>query len=368
MYGSAFTGIGKHVACLIAELATKVTPEDGMTFVIFCEHRNVEPIRNLSPIFEVIGVNIPHYSLREQLIFPYVLGRARLDLMHFPHFNAPILYRGNIVVTIHDLILTFYPGKSAVSGFKEFAYKTTLGSVVNKAKRIIAVSKHTKKDLIELMGIDEEKITVVYNGVDEVFFEKQSPEKIKETAKKIGIPGKYLLYLGLHREHKNLGRLVRAFGEMVSRGYPGTLVLGGKEDPRTNEAREAVRELGLKNRVIFPGHMDFSDVLPLIQGAEIYVMPSLYEGFGLPILEAMASGVPVAASKTTSLPEVGGKAVQYFHPLRVDVMARAMEEIVKSKRIQAEMIRLGYEQVKKFSWGKMADETLATYREVLGKK
>jgi glycosyltransferase involved in cell wall biosynthesis len=104
------------------------------------------------------------------------------------------------------------------------------------------------------------------------------------------------------------------------------------------------------------------------QGAEIYVMPSLYEGFGLPILEAMASGVPVAASKTTSLPEVGGKAVQYFHPLRVDVMARAMEEIVKSKRIQAEMIRLGYEQVKKFSWGKMADETLATYREVLGKK
>jgi len=144
----------------------------------------------------------------------------------------------------------------------------------------------------------------VYNGVDEIFSKPQKDSDIVEVQKKLGIPGKYILYMGLHREHKNLGRLVRAFNIMVAQGYEGTLVLGGKEDPRTTEAREAVRELGLKNRVIFPGHLDFSDVIPLIQGAELYVMPSLYEGFGLPILEAMAGGVPVAASKTTSLPEV----------------------------------------------------------------
>ncbi len=188
MYGSAFTGIGKHVACLIAELSTKTTPEDGIVFVIFCGHSNADHIRSLSKTFEVVEVDIPHYSLREQFVFPSILRRAKLDLMHFPHFNAPILYRGNIVVTIHDLILSFYPGKSAVSEFKEFAYKITLGSVVKKAKRIIAVSKHTKKDLIDLMGIDEEKITVVYNGVDAKFSIPQSPEKIKETQKKIGIP------------------------------------------------------------------------------------------------------------------------------------------------------------------------------------
>ena len=368
MYGSMFTGIGKHVACLIAELSRLVVAEDQITFVIFCKPENVEQIRELSEHFEVIGVNIPHYSLREQCIFPYILYRSRLDLMHFPHFNAPIFYRAKTVVTIHDLILSFYPGKSIGSWLKELAYRITLNSAVKNAKWIIAVSEHTKKDLIDLLDTAEEKIGVIYNGVDTVFSTRASKEVIAETSKKIGIPGKYILYLGLHREHKNLWRLVRAFGILVSRWYTGTLVLGGKEDPRTNEAREAVRELGLKHRVIFPWYMDFWDVLPLIQGAEVYVMPSLYEGFWLPILEAMACGVPVAASKTTSLPEVGGWAARYFHPLRINEMADVIEDIIKSKKLQNEMIDLWSKQVKKFNWHTMAKETLAVYQKILHTK
>lgn len=368
MYGSTFTGIGKHVACLIAEISAKVRPEDGITFVIFCNPANTTHISALSELFEVVGVDIPHYSLREQSIFPYILYRAKLDLMHFPHFNAPILYRWKTVVTIHDLILSFYPWKSVGSWFKELAYRITLHAAVKKATQIIAVSEHTKKDLIDLLNTAEEKITVIYNGVDTIFSTRVSEEQIKETSKKLGIPGRYVLYLGLHREHKNLWRLVRAFGGLVSRWYTGTLVLGGKEDSRTNEAREAVRELGLKNRVIFPGHLAFSDVIPLIQGAEVYVMPSLYEGFWLPILEAMSCGVPVAASKTTSLPEVGGSAARYFHPLRVNEITDVIEEIVKSKKIQTEMIQLGNEQVKKFNWKYMAIETLEVYRKILDTK
>lgn len=368
MYGSAFTGIGKHVARLLSELSAKTSPDYGYVFVVFCDPSNVEKIRELGPMFEPVGVRIPHYSLREQLVYPGILHKAKLDLMHFPHFNAPIGYRGNIIVTIHDLILSFYPGKSIGSWFKEAAYRFTLNSIAQKAKRIIAVSAYTKKDLIELLGVDDEKVSVVYNGVDDLFATKCEPERIIETRNKLGIPGNYVLYMGLHREHKNLGRLVRAFKELVDTGYEGMLVLGGKEDPRTTEAREAVRELGLKNRVLFSGHLDFSDVVPLMQGAELYVMPSLYEGFGLPILEAMSGGVPVVASKTTSLPEVGGTAARYFHPLRIDEMAETMREVLGSKKLQKEMVQAGYEQVAKFSWEKMAEETLAIYREALGNK
>lgn len=204
MYGTAFTGIGKHVACLISEISTKVSPSDGITFVIFCDRAQVNTIQKLSEIFEVIGVDIAHYSLKEQLIFPSILRKAKLDLMHFPHFNAPIGYRGNIVVTIHDLILSFYPGKSVGSWIKEYAYNVTLSSIVKKAKRIIAVSAHTKKDLIDLLDVDDEKVTVIYNGVDEIFSSKQKDTDILEVQKKLGIPGKYILYMGLHREHKNL--------------------------------------------------------------------------------------------------------------------------------------------------------------------
>ncbi len=366
MYGSAFTGIGKHVERLLWELSLLTRTEKRTdTFVIFCEPKNSAKIAALSPHFETIEVSIPHYSLSEQFVYPRILQKARLDLMHFPHFNAPILYRGRSIVTIHDLILSFYPGKSVSSWLKEGAYRMTIRSIVERATAIITVSSHTKKDLVELMQTDDAKIRVIHNGVDAIFSEKVPIAAIEEVKKKLGIQSSYLLYMGLHREHKNLGRLVRAFKLLIDGGYSGQLILAGKEDPRTGEAREAVRELGLRSRVIFPWHLDFADTILLLQGAELYIMPSLYEGFGLPILEAMASGTPVVASKTTSLPEVGGPAARYFHPLRIDEIAKTITEVLKDPTIQAEMIEKWYAQARGFSWEKMGKETLALYQESL---
>jgi glycosyltransferase involved in cell wall biosynthesis len=138
-------------------------------------------------------VDIPHYSFKEQILYPYLIQKQKVDLMHFPHFNAPLAYRKPSIVTIHDLILSFYPGKSIGSWFKERAYHLTLASITKRAEKIISVSAHTKKDIVELLQIDDRKIQVIYNGVDERFFEIIPEKKIQEVKTRLGL-SRYILY------------------------------------------------------------------------------------------------------------------------------------------------------------------------------
>jgi len=308
------------------------------TFVIFTDQAHANKIQKLSAKFEVIPVNIKHYSFAEQFAFPFVLRKARLDLVHFPHFNAPIFSRIPAVVTIHDLILSFYPGRSIGSSLKRRAYEFTLRSITKRARNIITVSNYTKKDLTTLLDLSEDNIEAIHLGADPAFYDRASVESIDDVRKKFNITGEYLMTLGLHREHKNLPRLVRAFARVVAMGYEGQLVLVGKEDMRSHEVRDSIISLGLRNKVILTGFVDDADIAPLLQGASLYIMPSLYEGFGLPILEAMAGQVPVAVAKATSLPEVAGDAAEYFHPLREDEMAETLYRIASDKKLQADLI------------------------------
>lgn len=193
--------------------------ESTDTFVIFTDHAHASKVQNLSTKFEVIPVNIKHYSFAEQFVFPFVLRRAKLDLIHFPHFNAPIFSRIPAIVTIHDLILSFYPGRSIGSSLKRRAYEFTLRSITKRAKEIITGSNYTKKDLTTLLDLSEDNIEAIHLGVDDAFYERASEESIENVRKKFNITGEYLMTLGLHREHKNLPRLVRAFAEVVKKGY-----------------------------------------------------------------------------------------------------------------------------------------------------
>jgi glycosyltransferase involved in cell wall biosynthesis len=362
MFGSSFTGIGVYVERLLEELSK--IGGDTLQFVIFSGVENREAILQYGAQFEFVAVNAPHYSLQEQLVFPWILKRAKLDLVHFPHFNAPLLYRGASIVTIHDLILSLYPGKSIGSWVRGYAYRLTLSSIVKRAIALITVSAHTKKDLVELMQLDETRVTVVHNGYDPHFSTPTSMPEREEVRRKYNLGDTpYIVYLGLIREHKNTARLIRAFKLLIASGYTGNLVLIGKEDIRYPDVRDAVRELSLQGRVTFVGHVSWADRITILQGATLYIMPSLYEGFGIPILEAMASRIPVVCSQTTSLPEVAGDAARYFHPLRVDEIAKVMKEVLDSPDLQREMIALGQERVKKFSWSKMARETLEVYQK-----
>ena len=175
----------------------------------------------------------------------------------------------------------------------------------------------------------------------------------------------YILSLGIIRDHKNIARLIDGFKLMIDAGYTGNLILAGKEDTRYTEPRDRIRELALQNRVQFVGQVNPTERIYLLQQAALFVMPSLYEGFGIPILEALTAGTPVIASNSSSLPEVGGNAVKYFHPLRPDELAKVALEVLGSPSLQAEMRFAGYAQAAKFSWEKTAKETLAVYEKIL---
>ena len=262
MFGSTFTGIGKYVERLLGYLATA---ETSHVFVVFTDPGSAAKIQAISDRFEVVPVTFPHYSFGEQLFFPHVLRQARLDLVHYPHFNAPIFSSVPSVVTIHDLILSFYPGNSISSTFRVFAYEKVLKSVTARSRAIICISRHTKKDLIELLDVPDEKISVIYNGVDREFFDPVAKEMIEQTKKKFSLDGEYLITIGNHREHKNISRLVEAFGRLVRSGYTGKLLLIGKENSRHHEVRDAIRNENLRSQVILPGFVENDEMLALLQ-------------------------------------------------------------------------------------------------------
>lgn len=200
MHGASFTGIGRYTAELIQHLAKE---NSGHEYVLFMRKEAFEAFECPNESFKKVLADFPHYSFGEQFGFPGVLKREKLDLMHFTHFNAPIFYNGPFVVTIHDLTLSFFPGKKMNHFFRRWAYHKVIRKVTKKAKKIIAVSNHTKKDLMETLKVPEDRITVIYNGVSAKFGGVE-PTPRQELFKTLGLNRPYFLYTGVWRDHKKL--------------------------------------------------------------------------------------------------------------------------------------------------------------------
>lgn len=368
MYSSTFTGIGKCVFELVKALEED---DSGNDYVLFFNSPYYETFTSENPHIKKVLVNAKHYSLREQTVFLYTLYKEKLDLMHFTHFNAPILYFKPSIVTIHDLTLSFYPGKRKTSFLHRLAYKITIKNITKRAKYIFAVSEHTKKDLIAVFNTPEEKIQVVYNGIDtDEFYPPKNETEGEGVKKKFSLNRPYFLYTGVQREHKNLARLVQAFA-VFCKQYPDLdydLVFAGKEDPSISEVRDTVIKEQLWDRVKFLGFVDTQDLRLLYGAARAYVFPSLYEWFGLTILEAMACGIPVACSHFSSLPEIAGESgAVFFNPLRIESMVNALHVIAGDDDVRKRCIVNGMERLVFFSWKKNGSEILAVYR-ALSKK
>ena len=320
-----------------------------------------------------VNVNAPHYSFKEQIKFLRLLNKEQCDLVHFTHFNAPLLYRGKFITTIHDTTISFYPGKKMNSWWRKVAYDKVIHHAIGKAKKVITVSNNTKKDVIELFGTPEEKIQTVWNGIGEEFHKVSELEK-KVVQEKFNISSPFLLYTGNWREHKNIVRLLEAFeiilekskqdnGPVSLRGLQ--LVITGKPDPYYPEVMETIEKLKLKDSVKLVGLVSQEDLIRLYGAANLYVFPSLYEGFGLPPLEAMQCGTPVVASRISSIPEVCGNAVEYFDPTDTADMSRQILKLLLDEELRTSLIRKGEQQIEKFSWDKSANETLKIYEEVI---
>lgn len=365
MYSTEFTGIGRYVYELVRHL---VEADEKNEYVLFMNQPEYDEFDPPSKRVEKVLVNAKHYSFAEQLRYLWILRRAKLDLMHFTHFNAPIFYRRPSVVTIHDLTLSFFPGKKMNSAFYRTAYNLVLKSSVRNAKRVIAVSENTKQDLIDITHVSPAKVEVIYEGVGEEFGPRGNKEEQEEVLKKYSITKDFLLYTGVWRGHKNLVNLIRAFALLRegTEAFDLQLVITGEEDPYYPEVKRTVKELGLEHHVIYTGMVPEKELIALYQMAKAYIFPSLYEGFGLPPLEAMRCGTPVVASKSSCIPEICGDSnAMFFDPYDPEDMANVVRRLLLDEGMQKDLRECGLKHSLKFSWEDMAEKTLKVYNDVL---
>ncbi len=364
-YGSLGKGLGRYTERLIHHLE-KIAPP-GDEFVIFLRQENWEHYVPQNPRFQKQLADFGWYSLAEQVHMPKLVRAARLDVMHYPHFNVPIFTPKPFVVTVHDLILTHFPTRRATTlgpvkyWLKQLAYRVVLSRAVARASRILTVSEFTKQDIQQYFGYDPKKISVTYEAVDTF------PRPVVddgEVCSRLGLPKKFLLYVGNAYPHKNLEQLV-ALTQVLPQQYDDAhVVIVCKEDYFLARVQALVTQAGLSGRVHFPGYVSDADLGALYRLAHAYIFPSLYEGFGLPPLEAMAQGTPVLSSDAACMREVLGEAALYFNPREVRGMLAALQKLDASPATRAALVAAGTLQAQKYSWSVLARATLQAYHDI----
>jgi len=267
------------------------------------------------------------------------------------------------VVTIHDLGYHYYPEAHTLSQNLYLRWSTRFNA--RRATAILADSQATRRDLMALYQVPAERIHVVYPGRDETLAPVRDPALLAAVRARYGLADRYLLYVGTLHPRKNLVRLIRAFARLLasgsSEGAPGTLqlVLAGQKGWLTADILAEVDRMRLGDRVVLTGFVPDSDLAALLSGAQAFLFPPLYEGFGLPILEAMACGIPVVCSNSSSLPEVAGEAALLVDPMDIDALAAAMQRVLVDEGLRQELVQRGFAQISAFSWRRCAAEALA---------
>lgn len=379
LYRSSVAGIGRYSQNLIKNLleidsgneyVLFMTAEDAKEFNQFkiqnshsSLSRGVHPSESKTK-FKIVTTNITHYSIEEQTKLPKIIEEEKVDLMHFLNFNFPLMYRGKFIVTIHDLTLLFYPGRSKKSAIYKIAYKYILKKACQNSQKIIAVSKSTKNDIVKVFGTKPEKIETIYEAADDKIFAKPSNESLQKIKMRYGLGQEpVFLYVGQWRPHKNLVGLVRAF-DILRRDLPAKLAIVGKIDAAYPEVISAIDKAEYSGDIITTGFVGEEELSAWYSLAGALVFPSFYEGFGLPGLEAMQAKTPVIASDRTSLPEIYKNAAIYFDPFNFSEIAAKMKEIITDSSLRERLIKNGIEVAQKYSWAKTAQETLEIYKQI----
>jgi len=348
------SGIGRYVTELYARLPKHLPRAE---FVMFGEPPRPGPGR-----FSFTRVWSPIYGLREQVELPLRAAGRGLRLFHSPHYNAPLAVTAPLVVTVHDLIHIMFPEYLPHPRWLARAYaRTQLKLACRRARVVLTPSACTRRDMSRILGVDPRKVRVTPLGVDKAFAPVPEAGKLASFRRRHGLGEGYVLFVGNMKPHKNLERLVRAFAALGKPEYK--LVLAGTEDPRYGGVRRAVADQRLGRRVVFLGIASPAELRMLYAAARVLALPSLYEGFGLPPLEAMACGTPVVASQAASLPEVVGEAALLVDPLDEDALARALRAAVEREPLRRRLRKLGLERARRYSWNETARVTAEALEE-----
>ncbi len=356
-------GIGSYVRNLIRELGQL---DVHNRYLLFVGEAGKQALRRLPENFQPVMVNSPVYSVRELFVLSWEIFRLKVDLYHATHYVLPAVVPCPAVVTIHDIIHLLYP-EFLPNRMAFFYAQRMIRRSLSRGERIITVSENTKKDLIKYLQVDGKKIEVIHNGIENAFRETLEPEDRKRWLQNLGIEGPYFLFVGNPKPHKNLDRVVQAYARALKlHDLPHKLVCVGSRDGTEFKIRQRAEQLGIRERVQMLGHVAQEALPAIYQGAALFLYPTLYEGFGLPVVEAMASCVPVITSNTSALKEIGAGYAHLVNPLDVEAMAQAIVQCATDKEHRETLCKLGRRRSQEFEWRRAAERTLAIYHEVLG--
>jgi len=357
-------GVGTYIWNLVRNLAGI---DDRNDYLLVGSQRNFHELGPLPPNFKQLYQPEENGLWRDNISIPFDLHRQRLDVVHIPHHEAPFFTPSKLVVTIHDCVHLLFPQEDS-SNFGNYRSYLRTKRVVHAAQHVLAVSRSTKDDLINIFELPDSKISVVHNALDERFAFTHTPGERKQVLERYQLKDPFVLYSGKIRPHKNVQRLIEAF--VVLKNELGDsdryknlkLIIIGDELSKHQYLRLTVIRSGAQQDVRFFGFVPYPILRVFYQSAELFAFPSLYEGFGLPPLEAMANRAPVLASNTSSLPEVLEDAAVLVNPENVFDIARGMKLILSDDAVRQRLIQKGLEQVAKFSWKLAAQKILERYQ------
>lgn len=347
------TGIDRYSQEIVKSMCLNNTHEYNIISNEKIEIKNITE----NKIFPDVSPFLKTYSW--YLSMPFRLKNMDVDIIHNMS-QAPTFFGFDTqnILTIHDLTPFIVPEYHPLS--RSLLYKALLGRTLKFADRIIAVSEQTKKDLINAMNVPEEKIKVIYEAANEQFM-PMDKAYCRNSLSRYNITDPFILYVGTLEPRKNIPKLIKAFYKIKKLGINHKLVIAGKKGWNYKEIFETIKNLKLQTDVLFTGYMPEEDLPILYNAADLFVYPSLYEGFGLPPLEAMACGTPVITSNTSSLPEVVGDAGVIVDPCNVGGLANVMYEVLINESLREDMRTKGLERARMFSWERTAKETLQAY-------
>ncbi len=355
-----FSGIGTYLKALLKGLG-EIDRENR--YICYFSSKDASKVGPLNDNFTVKIWDAPVYSIQEQISLPFHINKEPFHVFHFPHYSFPILTRCKIVITIHDIIHYLFP-RYLPNKLAYYYAKFMISSCLKKGERIITDSTNTKNDLIKYFHASPKKISMIHPGLPEGPLQAEKKTEI-DVLKKFGIQGPFILYVGNGKEHKNIPLLIRAF-EIVKKKIPCHLVISCRKE-EIKGAGELVENLKLASHITFPGYVERDELTAFYRNASVFAFPSLYEGFGYPPLEAMAYGVPVVCSNTSSLPEVVSDAALLVSPESVEPMAESIYNILSDGNLRKSLIEKGLKRSGQFSRKVMAEKTLEIYSEVGGK-
>lgn len=362
MAGEGF-GIGRYITELTLELLRKKN-HDYILF--FDEHFSKPAYTNFSQIHaDCKLISAKYYSLEEQVFFPFILKNEHLDLIHFPNFNVPIFCPVPYVTTIHDLIHHRFPGRKKRNILHRIAYRAIIRNAVRSAAKIIAVSQVTKNDIIKLLDISPEKISVIYEGVSADYQKGTSPENDRRTLAQFGILKPYVLAVGVWRRYKNFPFLASAFADVKNKlRLPHQLVIIGEEDKSYPEIKQQTSGR-FSGTLLAPGKVPAFALPALYRSASCFVNPSLSEGFGLTTIEAQACGTPVLASDIPVSKEILGDSALFFDPQNAQSLSGALQKVLTQESDRQALGEKGYLNSQNYRWKKAAQETEHLYQQIL---